>query len=402
MANPNSQDILNKPDGVKKNRNLVREFVTPFIETKLATDTGAEFYNRAKAIKGEIMGDFLTHWKSRDEWNNLSKEEKATIEAFEKELFLKEIVRIGAGMESKRNTLEKLLEREFDISLIQKKSITSEILSLSLVDLTKYLSYSTKRKELISHIFPKKGTEPLSHDMQKQFEALFEKNNMLLNEDQKWGIYRLLTSSYVDESDLEAILPLFQSLEEKQLIIKYFLPTITVGELHEMGILSKHQISEYIRKCIEEQSIGKDFIIDDNLIESIDPYDIILPTSLMPEDDLDTLLAGKGKTAIIKQIQFINQENLEELENGNTLGLTPDEDGKLLSSFQKELFALKIPGAEFFGKGSYVSGKTKQPDGTFHVFHFVITGIDDNPLENKKNGGNGKQVTVKNILTSDG
>lgn len=388
----------------KQSRNLVREFVTPFIETKLAADTGAEFYNRAKATKGEILGDFLAYWKSRDEWNNLNKEEKIILESLEKALFLKEIVRIGAGMESKRDTLGKLLDREFDISENQKKSINSEIQLLSLGELTRYLSYSMKRKELISHIFPKKGTEPLEYKIGKQFETLFENNKVALNEDQKQAIFHLLVSPYADESHIDAILPLFSKLEEKQLIIKYFLPTITVGELQEMGILSKSQVSVYIRKCVEEQLIGKDFIIDDDLVDSVDPMDIILPTSLMPEEDLDKLLAGKGKREIIKQIEKENKERLEEFETGNILGLAPDEDGKLLPSFQKELFALKIPGAELFGveKETYIRGKVKQPDGTFHTFHFAITGIEDDPVKNRSDKGNGKQVAVKNILTSNG
>lgn len=35
-------------------------------------------------------------------------------------------------------------------------------------------------------------------------------------------------------------------------------------------------------------------------------------------------------------------------------------------------------------------------------FHLAIDAIEDNPEENKKNGGNGKFITVKNLLTADG
>ena len=386
----------------KQSRNLVREFVTPFVEQGLSGKDGGKFYTEAKKSKGDIASDFLSYWKSRGEWNNLSGEEKATLESVEKALFLREVIRIGAGVESKRDTLVKLLDREFDISDAQEKSIASEIQSLSLADLTKHLNYRTTRKELIAHIFPKKANQPMEYDAGKQFETLFEYNKVVLGENQKQGIYRLLTSSNVDESDVEAILPLFTKLEEKQLIIKYFLPTITLGELEEMGILNKKQIHAYIRKCVEEQHIGKDFAVEEDLIDSIDPNDIVLPTMLLPETDLDRLLAGKGKRAIIRQIESANEENIEEFETGNILGLAPDEDGKLLPSFQKELFALKIPGAEFFGEGTYMSGKVKQSDGTFHTFHFAITGIDDDPAKNRANKGTGKQVAVKNILTSDG
>lgn len=91
-----------------------------------------------------------------------------------------------------------------------------------------------------------------------------------------------------------------------------------------------------------------------------------------------------------------------EFEEGNTLGLTPNEDGKLLPDFQEKLRGLGIPNPENFTEGSYVRGKIKQPDGTFQLFHFAITGIDDDLVKNRQNKGVGKQIMVKNILTSDG
>lgn len=272
----------------------------------------------------------------------------------EKSLFLKEVVRIGAGMESKRDTLVKILDREFNLTDAQKKSIISEIQTLSLADLTKHLNYRTTRKGFIEQVFPKQATQPTEQDFGKQFERVFAKKNITLNENQKEGVARLFVSSHVSEHDVEAILPLFTKLEEKQLLIKYFLPTITLAELEEMGILTKPQVHAYIRKCVDSQIIGKDFTIEDDLIDSIDPSDIILPTNLLPETDLDRLLAGKGKKAIMKQIESTNQEIAQEFETGNTLGLSPDEDGKLLPSFQEKLRALGVKDVENFMVGSYI------------------------------------------------
>lgn len=196
-------------------------------------------------------------------------------------------------MESKRDTLGKVLDREFSLTSAQKQNIDSEIKTFSLSDLTKYLNYATSRKELIARVFPKKETQPQEHDLGKQLESLLAKNHVVLDEKQKENISRLLISSHISEQDVEGVLSLFTKLEEKQLLIKYFLPTITLAELEEMGILSKSQVHAYIRKCVESQIIGKDFTIEDELIESVDPSDIVLPTNLLPETDLDVLLAGK-------------------------------------------------------------------------------------------------------------
>jgi hypothetical protein len=383
-------------------RNLVREFVSPFVETRLAEKNGGTFYSEAKASKWDVKADFLAYWKNKDEWNNLSKQEKETAEAFEKSLFLKEIVRTGAGLESKRDTLIKILDREFTLDAHQKQALSTEIKSFSYSELTRYLNFRTTRTDFMNRTFPKKETKPPELDFGKQFEKVFEKNNVTLSEDQKQGVARLLSSSHVSEADIEAVLPFFRKLDEKQLLVKFFLPTITLAELEEMGILSKQQVHAYIRKCVDSEIIGQDFSIEDDLIDSVDPNDIILPTSLMPETDLDRLLAGKGKRAIVKQIEETNQEHLKEFENNNSLGLTPDEDGHLLPAFHEKLRALGIVHPENFNVGSYVRGKIKQADGTVHAFHFVITGIDDDPVKNRADNGNRKQVTIKNVLTGDG
>lgn len=213
---------------------------------------------------------------------------------------------------------------------------------------------------------------------------------------------RLLSSSHVSEQDVDAILPLFGKLEEKQLLIKFFLPTITLADLEEMGILNKQQVHAYIRKCIDSQIIGQDFVLEDDLINSVDPIDIILPTNLLPETDIDRLLAGKGKRVIVKQIEETNQEKIKAFEHNNSLGLTPDEDGHLLPAFHEKLRALGIKNPEYFSAGSCVRGKVKQPDGSTQVFHFAITEIDDDPIKNRADNGNRKQITIKNILAGDG
>lgn len=320
----------------------------------------------------------------------------------EKTLFLKEAVRIGAGIESKRSTLGKLIERDFELTSEQKESIAAEIESFSLTELTKHLNYRTSRKALISRLFPKKEEQPKEQDFDKQFETLFAKNRISLSESQKDAVYLLLTSPHVHEDDVQEILLLFHKLEEKQLLVQYFFPTITLGALQKMDILSEKQVRDYIRQSIDKKFIGRDFAIEEELIKHVDANDIILLTKLMPEPNLDILLAGPGKKVIAERIREANKEINEEFTQGNTLGLEPDEDGMLLPDFQKKLTALGIKNAHLFEVGSYVRGSAKDINGDIRTFHFAITDIDDDPVKNRANKGVGKQITVKNILTSDG
>lgn len=309
------------------------------------------------------------------------------MQSFEKALFLNEVVRIGAGIESKRSTLEKLIDREFELTSEQKEHIIAEIETFSLAELTTHLSYRTTRKTLVSRLFPKKETQPKEQDFDKQFETLFAKNHISLNESQKEAVSHLLTSPYVHEDDIEKILPLFEKLEEKQLLVQYFFPTITLGVLQKMGILSEKQVHDYIRQSIDKKLIGKDFAIEEELVESVDADDIVLPTKLMPETDLDILLAGPGKKMIADRIRESNEAMNEEFAQGNTLGLKPDDNGKLLPAFQEELAELGIQNAHLFEVGSYVRGSAKDVNGDIRTFHFAITDIDDDPVKNRVNGG---------------
>lgn len=123
MANPNAKNVVNQPTETKKNRNLVREFVSPFVEMKLSSEESVKFYNHAQSTKGDVMVDFLKYWKNRDDWNNLTKEEKGIIEAFDKTVFLKEIVRIGVGFESKRSAVIHTISRDYDFSTSDRKKV---------------------------------------------------------------------------------------------------------------------------------------------------------------------------------------------------------------------------------------------------------------------------------------
>lgn len=114
-----------------------------------------------------------------------------------------ELVRVGVAIESKRTTLTELLVREFNINSDQKKNLNKDIESLSLSELTKCLNYRTSRATIIDRLFPDKEKRPTKQNFQKQFELIFENKKVVLNEDQKQNVARLLTSAHVSEQDIE-------------------------------------------------------------------------------------------------------------------------------------------------------------------------------------------------------
>lgn len=82
-----------------------------------------------------------------------------------------------------------------------------------------------------------------------------------------------------------------------------------------------------------------------------------------------------------------NQETIKDFENNNILGLSFDEDGKILPAFQTKIASeLKVPNANNFNEGSYIRVRIKQPDGTFELCHYAIASIDDDPTKNRANG----------------
>ena len=62
---------------------------------------------------------------------------------------------------------------------------------------------------------------------------------------------KLLTENYIDPLQVQDMLPLFD-YPQKQLLLKVFLPTVTLGELGDMGVLTHAQMRSAVRQSIEQ------------------------------------------------------------------------------------------------------------------------------------------------------
>ena len=403
MTNANSKNTVNQPDPVKKNRNLVREFVAPFIETKVTSQGGVKFYNQAKSSNGNLLGEFLMYWKSRDEWNNLTKDEKATLESLEKTVFLKEIVRIGAGFESKRSAILYIIGRDYDFSAIENKKVESEIQELYTNELNNLVQSENLREKFLKGLFPKKN---LPHrEQEAKIDFVFSPNH--LNEKQRESILALLVKSHVDESDVTSALPLFTHSTDQKLLIKMFLPTITLGQLEGMGVLNKKQVQKAISESISRGNLGAHLhSMNDQerqeVVAYIDPDDIVIETMLFPDEVVDTILHGTGRKLIAQELTRRNDDLYKSLEGENNLHMKPTNEGLFYPPFIAHLRKLGIKDAANFTPGSIVKGKVSGKGGEDIHFAYRIEGIDDDIEKNKETGGNDRVITATDVLLPDG
>lgn len=97
---------------------------------------------------------------------------KESLKNIEDAFFLNEAIRVGMEI-NKRDTLLKILDRDFELNNVQKDAISKQIKNFSIDGLSKHLLYHTTRQEFIDGLFPKQTERPKEHDMLVQFEALF-------------------------------------------------------------------------------------------------------------------------------------------------------------------------------------------------------------------------------------
>lgn len=226
-----------------------------------------------------------------------------------------------------------------------------------------------------------------------------------ITEAQKESMARLVLLPSVRPEDLDETLALFSTLPEKQLLIKYFLPTTTLGELASMIHLPQADIRRTIEHIIEKghfDTLRIDASEMRELVDKIDPNDIVIPTDLFPEDVVNAVLNSQGKKVIASEISKLNESIYDDFRYGNELKLVPDEQGHLLPAFIGELRKIGVPHPERFQAGNFFRGKRKDEDGIMREFCFVIESVEDDPVKNRENKGRGRPIMAKNVLSADG
>ena len=168
-------------------------------------------------------------------------------------------------------------------------------------------------------MFPKEAI--LEHGMFAQIEKVLV--GKTLTEEQKESMEKVFASPIIAKENLQDVLDLFSTLEEKQLIIKFFLPSVTLADLQEAGVLSPNQVRETIRKTIIESKLDQEFPLDsadmEKAIDTVRPEDIMITTALFPAPVVDAILNGVGKKEIRRAVNEVNGDNRDDSRAQNDL-----------------------------------------------------------------------------------
>jgi hypothetical protein len=354
--------------------------------------------SKCVGLESEFL-EFISRDRAFDEQ---SKEQQEAFKAVTSARFLRETIALGAAFTSKRKALEHVINRGYSFTGTETKMIQDAYESLTRDELTTLIQSESKREKFLKNLFPNK-TLPYK-SAKEQIDVVFGHNN--LTQDQEERVMKLLTENYVDPLQVQEILPLFDG-NQKQLLLKIFLPTVTLGELRDMGVLTHAQMRGAVQQSIDRGHLVPQFenmnmAEKSDAVDSIDPYDIVIETQLFPQDIVDTILEGQGSKMIAQELSRLNTARYEDALSENSLKMQPTKEGLFLPPFLQKLKNLNIKNPEDFKEGSIIQGVLQGEKGEDIKFAYRIDGIIDDVNSNKLNkSGNGYVFAISDVLLPD-
>ncbi|MDP2103920.1 MAG: hypothetical protein Q8K26_03300, partial [Candidatus Gracilibacteria bacterium] len=410
MTDPNSKttsatidDKLEKTQK-KADPSLTTQAIRQFIEHKLSSDTGGTNFDIILQNEGNGLNDeFLKFTDTLPELDDRSDAQMQALKNVTGMQFLRETLRIGAGFESKRKALIGLIESEYE-SGIETKKLQDTIHGLSLGDLTHYLRNSTERNKFVKLTFPNKSIN--KKDFLSFLNGL-DIDGKTLTSDQKQAIIDIRDLNHVDEEQIIDLLKNFNTLEHKQLLIRAFLPTISLGKLIEMKVITKNEAHTAVKEKIQNgEMFGKfkDLITKNpDLIDRLDLDEIIVPTKLFPEDIVDKIITTEGIKQIKNELNELFDDVKKEYQDEN---LKPDENGSykkaLVEGIDKATKTAngknKVIGIENITEiGSVIHGKIRKGNTMEDVYIRIDAFHEDN-----QNATGKKTVSITHLQTPGG
>lgn len=398
-----NEEAVNTQKVKKADESMTTRAIKWFIEKKLSL--GGDVFNQMMKSKCHgLEAEFATYIAQNRDFDSQSKEQQESFKAVTSAQFLRETIAIGAAFTSKRQALEHVISRNYDFSAPEMKKIRTKYESLSQQELTTYVQSEMKRDKFLKNIFPGK-TLPYRSETE-QINAVFGHNT--LNAAQEEQVLKLLTARHVDPYDVQEALPLFKTEKQKQLLLKIFLPTVTLGALAYMGVLTHAQVKAAIYQSIEHGNLVPEFksmseTEKKEAVDQIDPDDIVIETMLFPDDVVDTILAGQGSKSIAEELSRINTERYDAVEADNALKMTPTKEWLFLPPFLEKLDKLGIKNTADLKPGAIIRVTEANTSGVIIAeYAFRIDDISDEPQFNKNTGGNGRVFAISDVLLADG
>lgn len=398
---PEKDEQVNTSKKKKIDESMTTRAIRTFVEKKL-TLGGKIFDEMMKSKCTGLETEFTAFITGNRDFADQPKEQQEAFRAVTSAQFLRETVSIGVGFTSKRKAFKDVVNRGYSFTAPELKKVESTYETLTTDELANLLQSESKREKFLKNLFPKK-TLPYRSE-KEQMVAIFGKG--ILGTRQEEYVMNLLVKRYVDPQHVQEALAVFDDTQ-KQLLLKTFFPTVTLGQLGDMGVLTKAQIKSAVQESITRGHLIPELdsfnsLEQANIVDQIDPYDIVIETQLFPQDVVDTILESDGSKMIAKEITKINSARYDAVEMENALKMKPTAEGLFFPPFLEELHKLGIKNIQDFKTGSIIRGTIPGTAGKDIDFAYRIDDISDEPQFNKNTGGNGRVFAVSDILLADG
>ncbi|NDK19480.1 hypothetical protein GW819_01425 [Candidatus Gracilibacteria bacterium] len=355
----------------KTDESMTTRAIRDFIEHKLLGDDGGKNFNEITSNKGNgLSEDFLKFLAKKPEFDEQSNEQIESFKSVKNVQFLRETLRIGVGFETKQEALKKIIFDEYEgLDNAMKKDFDNRVDTMSLANLTYYLRNSSERHKFVKLTLP---NTPLKKKDFLAFLDSLEIDGTKLTEEQKHSFLFIQGLNHVDEKDIENLLLLFpeNNLEQKQLLIRAFLPTVSLGDLVRMRIITESEARRVVKEKLDTKGVFKDIEnIDTEIeafIERVDLDEVIIPTKLFPEEVVNKILSTEGVKKIKQELNELFDELKQDVRD--EFGLTSDKEGKYLPSLikkiQKEIIGKNgkclVENVKNLGEGTIIHGQIQE------------------------------------------
>ena len=348
--NESTEKINKKVDKVWLLKNAVSDFVNKKMQRE---DDAVNFYDRViesnYSITPTIPDDFLKFIKNT-EYSIINFSDKETPESLFNDILKKNVISKCIKLETIRKKTKDVFLALYDIS--DYSFIESKVKKMTTWELSILLNSEIERNKFLKRIYINdKANLPKEKNLLDQIDKLFNINWVNLSEEQIKAVKKLISyRENVTISDINSILncepKIFRTIEQKQLLIRAFLPTVNLKQLLDWWIIDKKQMNlaidaEY-KNILDKYWVSEDKIWDNLLIR---PDDIIISTFLFPEETVDKLLSSDWLQNIVNEINKLKEEvrkkesildNLDENNTNNSFIDYLQNDNKIESKEIKE------------------------------------------------------------------
>lgn len=238
-------EAVNAQNPKKADESMTTRAVRQFIEHKFLGADGGNNFNEITFNKGNgLSDDFLKFVASKPEFDEQSDIQKEAFKNVANKQFLRETWSIGAGFESKRYALKHIISLKYEFTDGVQGEIEGKINNLSLNALDGCVRSEFKRRELLKTIMDKQEIITHKRESVHELDTVFVGKN--LTDEQREAALSLMVKNNMHPDDVRSIIHLFKSPEERQLLIKLFIPYISLGELENIGVISYNQAIDAI------------------------------------------------------------------------------------------------------------------------------------------------------------